>query len=156
MLFITVGLGQIRRNGVCCRLCTLRPNSDFITPEDGLRSVPDDDVAEDETHRITEGTQTALEARAEELLQAAAVDLEGTEARRDMPDMGEGDHGKLAAPAKSQRDAAQDGKHIVAAVLSALEAAVGDRPHAVDAMGAVWFGQHVFKAHLKQTEDVSE
>ena len=68
-----------------------------------------------------------------------------------MPDMGEGDHGKLAAPAQRQRKAAEDAETVVAAVLSALEAAVGDRPHAVDAMGAVWFGQHVFKAHLKQT-----
>ena len=68
--------------------------------------VLDDDVAEEEATRFADGTQTALEARAEELLRAAAVDHEETQTRRDLPDMLEGDHGKLAAPAQRQREAA--------------------------------------------------
>ena len=63
-------------------------------------TVLDDDVAEEEATRFTDGTQTALETRAEELLRAAAVDHEETQTRRDLPDMLEGDHGKLAAPAQ--------------------------------------------------------
>ena len=68
--------------------------------------VLDDDVAEEEATRFANGTQTALEARAEELLRAAAVDHEETQTRRNLPDMLEGDHGKLAAPAQRQREAA--------------------------------------------------
>ena len=110
--------------------------------------VLDDDVAEEEAARFTDGSQTALDARAEELLCAAAVDHEDTEAWRDLPDMCEGDHGKLAAPAKSQRDAAQDGKHIVAASLATVEALVGVPPHAVGGVGSFRFCQHVLKGHL--------
>ena len=65
--------------------------------------------------------------------------------------MHEGDHGKLAAPAQRQRDAANNGQEVVAAVLAALEAAVGGGPHAVDAVGAVWFGQYILKGHLEQS-----
>ena len=122
-----------------------------MTPEDSLSSVLDDNAAEEETHGFTDRTQTALEERAEELLRAAAVDHIGTEAWRDLPDMHEGDHGKLAAPAQRQRKAANNGQEVVAAVLAALEAAVGGGPHAVDAVGAVWFGQYILKGHLEQS-----
>ena len=62
--------------------------------------VLDDDVAEEETTRLTDGTQAALEAGAEELLSAAAVDHEDAQAGRDLPDVLESDGGKLAAPAQ--------------------------------------------------------
>ena len=65
--------------------------------------------------------------------------------------MREGDHGKFAAAAQRQRKAANNGEEVVAAVLAALEAAVGGGPHAVDAVGAVWFGQYILKGHLKQS-----
>ena len=81
----------------------------------------------------------------------AAVDHVGTEAWRDLPDMHKGDHGKLAAPAQRQRKAANNGQEAVAAVLAALEAAVGGGPHAVDAVGVVWFGQYILKGHLEQS-----
>ena len=111
-------------------------------------SVLDDDVAEEEATRFTDGTQTALETRAKELLRAAAVDHEDTQTRRDLPDMLEGDHGKLAAPAQRQRDAAEDAEDVVAASLGAVETVVGALPHAVRAVGAIRFRQHVLEGHL--------
>ena len=65
--------------------------------------------------------------------------------------MREGDHGKLAAPAQRQRKAANNGQEVVAAVLAAVEEVVGGGPHAVDAVGAVWFGQYILKGHLEQS-----
>ena len=112
-------------------------------------TVLDDDVAEEEATRFTDGTQTALETRAEELLRAAAVDHEDTQTRRDLPDMLEGDHGKLAAPAKSQWASAEDAKDVVATVLGAVEAGIGALPAAVDGVGAIGFGQNVLKGHLE-------
>ena len=97
---------------------------------------------------MTDGTQTALQTHGEELLRAAAVDHEDTQTGRDLPHMLEGDHGKLAAPAQRQRDAAEDGKKVVAASLSAVEAVVGALPHAVRAVGAIRFRQHVLEGHL--------
>ena len=49
----------------------------------------------------------------------------------------EGDHGKLAAPAKSQWTSAEDAEDVVAAVLGAVEAGVGALPAAVDGVGAI-------------------
>ena len=99
-----------------------------------------DDVAEEEATRFTDGTQTALEAGATELLRAAAVDHENTQTRSDLPDMLEGDHGKLAAPAQRQRNGAENAEDVVAAVLGAVEALVGALPTKVDGVGALWFG----------------
>ena len=107
-----------------------------------------DDVAEEEATRFTDGTQTALETRAEELLRAAAVDHEDTQTGRDLPHMLEGDHGKLAAPAQRQRDSAEDAEDVVAASLGAVEAVVGALPHAVDGVGAIRFRQHILEGHL--------
>ena len=111
-------------------------------------SFCDYDVAEKQTRRFTDGTQTALETRAEELLRAAAVNYEDTQTRRDLPDMLEGDHGKLAAPAQRQRDAAEDAEDVVAASLGAVEAVVGALPHAVRAVGAIRFRQHILEGYL--------
>ena len=97
---------------------------------------------------MTDGTQTALQTHGEELLRAAAVDHEDTQTRRDLPDMLEGDHGKLAAPAKSDGTSAEDAEDVVAAVLGAVEAGVGALPAAVDGVGAIGFGQNVLKGHL--------
>ena len=52
----------------------------------------------------------------------------------------EGDHGELTAPAQRQRNAAEDGEDIVAAVLGAVEAVVGTLPTNVDSVGAVGLG----------------
>ena len=111
-------------------------------------SFCDYDVAEKQTRRFTDGTQTALETRAEELLRAAAVNYEDTQTRRDLPDMLEGDHGKLAAPAQRQRDAAEDAEDVVAASLGAVEAVVGALPYAVRAVGAIRFRQHILEGYL--------
>ena len=110
--------------------------------------VLDDNVAEEQTTRLTDGTQTAFQTHGEELLRAAAVDHEDTQTGRDLPDMLEGDHGKLAAPAQRQRDAAEDAEDVVAASLGAVEAFVGGLPHAVHAVGAIRFRQHVLEGHL--------
>ena len=111
-------------------------------------SFCDYDVAEKQTRRFTDGTQTALETRAEELLRAAAVNYEDTQTRRDLPDMLEGDHGKFAAPAQGQRDAAEDAEDVVAASLGAVEAFVGGLPYAVHAVGAIRFRQHILEGYL--------
>ena len=60
----------------------------------------------------------------------------------------EGDHGKFAAPAQGQRDAAEDAEDVVAASLGAVETVVGALPHAVRAVGAIRFRQHIFEGHL--------
>ena len=125
---------------------SLRSHSDAVSAT--TLAVLDDDVAEEEATRFTDGTQTALETRAEELLRAAAVNHEDTQTWRDLPDMLEGDHGKLAAPAKSDGTSAEDAEDVVAAVLGAVEAGVGALPAAVDGMGAIGFGQNVLKGHL--------
>ena len=52
----------------------------------------------------------------------------------DLPDMLEGDHGKLAAPAKSDGTSAEDAEDVVAAVLGAVEAGVG----ALQQQSMVW------------------
>ena len=121
----------------------VRNNASFRSHSDAISAttlaVLDDDVAEEEATRFTDGTQTALETRAEELLRAAAVDHEETQTRRDLPDMLEGDHGKLAAPAQRQRDAAEDAEDVVAASLGAVEALVGVPPHTVDGVGSIRF-----------------
>ena len=118
----------------------------------------DDDVAEEETRRLTDRSQTALEAGAEELLSAAAVDHEDAQTGCDLPDVDEGDQCELAAPAQRQRHAADDAHDVVAASLGAVEAVVGAPPHAVDAVGAVGFRQHVLKGHLghKKATKLSE
>ena len=114
--------------------------------------VLDDDVAEEEAARLTDGTQAALEAGAEELLSAAAVDHEDAQTGRDVPDVREGDHGELPAPAQRQRAAAQDAEDVVAASLGAVEAGVGAPPAAVDGVSAVGLGNHVREFDLKVIE----
>ena len=130
----------------------VRNNASFRSHSDAISAttlaVLDDDVAEEEATRFTDGTQTTLETRAEELLRAATVDHEDTQTRRDLPDMLEGDHGKLAAPAKSDGASAEDAEDVVAAVLGAVEAGVGALPATVDGVGAIGFGQNVLKGHL--------
>lgn len=108
--------------------------------------VLDDDVAEAETEALADGTEAALETGAEELLSAATVDHEGAQTRSDLPDVRESDAGKLTAPAQSEGQSAEDGQHVVAAVLGAVEAAVGALPHAVDAVSTVGLGQNILKS----------
>jgi len=106
------------------------------------------DIAEAMADRLAQRLDEALHAVAPELLQAAAVDHVGTHAWRHVPDVLEGDHGELAAPAGGQGDAAQERHQLVAAAFAAVEAGVGVPPHAVDGVGALGLAQHVVEAHL--------
>jgi hypothetical protein len=117
--------------------------------------VLDDDVAEEEAAGLADGSEAALQTGAEELLGAATVDGPDPHARRDGPDVHEGDVGELKAPAQRHGDAAQDKKDVVAAFLGAVEAAVGALLHAVDAVGALGLGQHILEGNLQRQNRTS-
>ena len=56
-----------------------------------------------------------------------------------VPDVVAGQAGELAAPAAGQRQAAQDGQRLIAAVQRAVETLVAVAPDAVDRADTVWF-----------------
>lgn len=87
-----------------------------VIPAAADLGVPDGDLAEEEAAGLADGAQAAVQARAEELLCAHAVDHEDAQAGADLPHVLEGDPRELAAPAEGQRDGAQRSQHGVAAV----------------------------------------
>jgi len=108
---------------------------------------------EEHTAALAEWVETAVDAHAVQLLQAAAVELQDLEAGRDVPDVDEGDVGELAAPLHGQADTAEQGHDHVAQALAALEALVGVAPHAVNGVDALGLSQHIFEGHLDVTVD---
>jgi len=78
-----------------------------------------------------------LEAGTIELLCAAAVDLADSQAWGYVPDMVEGDEGKLGSPFHGDTHSKKESKKLIAAVLTAVEAAVRALPHTVEGMGAI-------------------
>jgi len=112
------------------------------------------DIAEAMTDGLAQRLDEALHAVAPELLQAAAVDHVGAHARGHVPDVLEGDHGELAAPAGGDGNAAQEGHQLVAAALAAVEALVRVLPHAVDGVGALGLAQHVVEADLNMVVEI--
>lgn len=112
------------------------------------------DVVEDEAYGLETRLQATLETGAVELLHAATLDHVGPHARRDVPDVREGDGCELTSPAHGQRDAAEDGHEVVAAQLPAVEAFVRAGPHAVDGVGAIGLAQHLVETHLDMVVQV--
>lgn len=70
------------------------------------------------------------------------------QAWRVAPNVPERDTSELAAELRSYADTTEQGRCPVATVLPAREACVGQAPHAVDAMGAIWLSDNVFKLAL--------
>jgi len=83
--------------------------------------------------------KTAVNTLSVALLDAPTVDVEELEAWCEVPDVVEADFSELATPAGGDADSAEDGGDLVAAALPEVEAAVGELPHAVDAVGALGF-----------------
>lgn len=116
--------------------------------------VLDGDAAEEEAAGLADRTYTAPQTGFEVLLHHAAVDHVGPQTRGHVPDVVEGDDGELEAPAEGAGYAAEDGQEVVAASLAAVEAAVGQLPHAVDGVTSIGFSQDVFETHLNMVVDV--
>jgi len=106
------------------------------------------DITETVAHGFTQRLQAALDACAVELLETSAVDHESSHAWGHVPDVLEGDHGELAAPAGSNGDAAEEGHQLVAAALAAVEAHVGVLPYAVDGVGALGLTEDIVEFDL--------
>jgi len=58
------------------------------------------------------------------------------------------DLGKLTAPGHGDRDTKAQGEQLVATILAAVEARVGEFPHAVDGVGAIRLTKDVIESHL--------
>lgn len=98
--------------------------------------------------------QAAVHTHAVQLLDTAAVELHHLEARRDVPDVHEGDVSKVAAPLHGDADAAEEGLDGVAEVLAAVEASVGVAPHAVHGPDSFRLCQDIFESDLQVIVDV--
>jgi len=95
-----------------------------------------------------------VNTHAVELLAAAAVDLQPLEGRRDVPDVDEGDVAKLNTPLHCETDTVEEGEDHVDEVLAAVEAFVGQAPHAVDGVGSLWLGEDILPCDLDMVVDV--
>ena len=96
------------------------------------------------TARCKEGTNTD----GRDLVVEAAVDVQCLDCRCALPDVTEGNAGKVAAPADGMRDATQCCQDQVAQHFAQVEALVGELPHTVQGMGVVRLSQNLFKRHL--------
>lgn len=95
------------------------------------RHLCDSNVAEEVTEGLAHRLQVTLDAGAVELLEAATVDHVLSHGRSDTPDMAESDAGEFTSPAEGYGDATDQGEELVAAVLAAVEAGIGDPPNTV-------------------------
>ena len=117
----------------------------------GLRLVFDDNLAEQEAARLTARAEADAEHERHELADVEEVDGELAQHRRVVPDVREREAGELAAPAQSQRYAAQTRQELVAAVECSREAHVAAPPHTVDRLHALRLTQHLLETHLHTT-----
>ncbi|GFO29059.1 hypothetical protein PoB_005556400 [Plakobranchus ocellatus] len=97
---------------------------------------------------LTAWIQAAMDAHAVEFLQTSTVELQNLEARRDVPDVCEGDVGELTAPLGGDADTTTQGHDGVAQALTAVEAFVRVRPDAVHRVSAFRFSQDILETHL--------
>merc|ERR1719422_2042719 len=101
----------------------------------GITTLPtgirDLNVTEAGAHCLTDGREAALDADAVDLLAGAAVDGVDPEHGCDVPDVVEGDLGELAAPHHGDGDAEAESEELVETSLAAVEADVGELPHAL-------------------------
>lgn len=110
----------------------------------------DPDVAEALAHGLE---QRVAERVYEDGVDAAdALDLNqvALDARHHGPDVYEGQDGEEDAPHHRQRDAHQRRQQPVAPVLGDGERGEAGLPHAVEAVGAGWLGNHVLKLDLQR------
>jgi len=103
---------------------------------------------ETQTTGFADGVEAAVHAETIQLLAAAAVDLQNLEAWRDVPDVDEGDVAELATPLHGDADAIEEGEDHVGEVLAAVEAFVGQAPHAVHRVGTLGLGEDIFERDL--------
>jgi len=103
---------------------------------------------EEQTARLAAGVEAAVHAHSVQLLAAAAVDLDHLEARRDVPDVNEGNVAELAAPLHGDADAVEEGEDHVGEVFTAVEAFVGQAPHAVHRVGTLGLGEDILERDL--------
>jgi len=109
---------------------------------------------EEQTARLAAGVEAAVDAHSVQLLAAAAVDLHNLEERSDVPDVDESDVAELTAPLHGDADAVEEGEQHVGEVLAAVEAFVGQFPHAVHGVGALGLGEDILESDLKVVIDV--
>ena len=124
----------------------------FVDPECFLLAFFEG--AEEDATGLTARIQTAVDAHSVQLLEAAAVELQHLEARRDVPDVDESDVSELHAPLGSDTDATAESVDHVAQVLAAVVALVGAGPHAVHGPDPFRFCQHIFEGDLQVVVDV--
>ena len=108
------------------------------------------ECGEKKTTGLAARVKAAVHAEPVQLLQTSAVDLQHLEAGRDVPDVDEGDLTELAAPLHGDADAIEEGHEPVSEVLAAVEAFVGQAPHAVHRVGALGLGEDVFETNLEK------
>jgi len=112
------------------------------------------ECVEEQTASLAERVEAAVDAHSVQLLAAAAVDFADLEAGRDVPDVDEGDLAELAAPLHGDADAVEEREQHVGNILAQVEALVGARPHAVNGVRALGFGEHILERHPKVVIDV--
>lgn len=109
---------------------------------------------ETEAACFAERSTATLYAGSPALLIEGAVDREHPEERGRVPNVVEGDAGETAAPAESKARTAQDCQELVATVLAASEALVGQLPYAVNRMCSIWLGKNFLEFHLNNMNNV--
>jgi len=109
---------------------------------------------EEQTAGLAAGVQAAVHAEPVQLLAAHAVDLQHLEERRDVPDVDEGDVAELPAPLHGDAYAVEEGEQPVGQVLAAVEAFIGQTPHASNRVRALGLSDYVLKRHLEVVVDV--
>jgi len=109
---------------------------------------------EEQTAGLAEGIQAAVDAHAVHLLAASAVDLQHLEEGRDVPDVDEGNVGKLLTPFYGDADTIEEGEKPVDDVLAELEALVGQNPHAVQGSDSLGLSDDVLESDLQMVVDV--
>ena len=83
-----------------------------------------------------------------DLLETTNTYREVSQTRSVVPDVGEGRHGKVAAPAKSDTHAAQQRHQLVAAILGTLKAHIAASPYTPDRVDTIGLSKDIFPRNL--------
>lgn len=105
-------------------------------------------LMEEHTTRRAAGLHAASNDKSPHSFLVRTVNRHLLQTRRVAPDVPERDTSELAAKLRSYADTAEQSRCPVAAVLPARETCVGQPPHAVDAVGAIWLSNNIFKLTL--------
>merc|ERR1712244_33429 len=103
---------------------------------------------ETQAARLAAGVEAAVHAKAVQLLQTSAVDLQDLEERSDVPDVDEGHATELGAPLHGDAAAIEEGEDPVGPLLADVEPAVRAFPHAVHGVGPLGLGEHILERDL--------